>query len=76
MGKPCQYVFRYNGDQNTQDVVPDLDGTMPMPVRGEIIQRKGKPWKVVHVSTEQVISPNPPIPVHTVSLTSDLTLAI
>jgi hypothetical protein len=76
MGKPCQYVFRYNGDQNTQDVVPDLDGAMALPVKGQIILRKGKQWKVVHVSTETVISPNPPIPVHTVSLTDDLKLAI
>jgi hypothetical protein len=76
MGKPCQYVFRYNGDENTQDVVPDLDGVMAMPVKGQIIQRKGKQWKVVQVSTQQEISAHPAIPVHTVSLTSDLTLAI
>ena len=76
MGKPCQYVFRYDGDQNTQDVFPDLDGAMVVPTKGQIIQRKGKQWRVVQVSTQQEISAHPAIPVHTVSLTSDLTLAI
>jgi hypothetical protein len=76
MGKPCQYVFRYNGDQNTQEVVPDLDGAMAVPIKGQIISRKGKQWKVFQVSTQQEISPHPAIPVHTVSLTDDLNLAI
>jgi hypothetical protein len=76
MAKPCQYVFRYNGDQNTQDVVPDLDGAMAMPVKGQIIQRKGELWKVVQVSTQRELSAHPTIPVHIVSLSGDLTLAI
>jgi hypothetical protein len=76
MGKPCQYVFRYNGDKNSEEVVLDVDGVMSLPVKGQIIQRKEKPWKVVAVSTELGIAPHPPLPVHRVSLTDDLTLAI
>lgn len=76
MGKPCQYVFRYNGDQNTQDVVPDLDGAMAVPVKRQIASRKGKQWKVVQVSTQQEQSAHPAIPVHIVSLTDNLSLAI
>lgn len=76
MGKPCQYVFRYNGGQSSEEVVLDMGGAMSLPGKGQIIQRKGMKWKVVQVSTQQEISARPAIPVHIVSLSSDLTLAI
>ena len=76
MGKPCQYVYRYNGNEKDQDIEPDLEGEVTIPVKGSIIQRRGKPWKVVHVSTETVLSPDPPIPVHRVMLTDNLELPI
>jgi hypothetical protein len=72
----CQYVYRYNGDDKTKEVVEDLRGEIAMPVRGQIIQRNGKSWKVVQVSTERVLTPNPPIPIHTISLTDNLKLPL
>ena len=42
-------VYRYNGDPNSEEVETDLDGEVAIPQFGEIIRRKDKDWKVVHV---------------------------
>jgi len=76
MRQPCQYVFRYNGDEKSDEVVPDLQGEMDMPVKGQILVRRGKQWKVVMVSTTRELSPRPPVPVHRVMLTDNLTLPL
>jgi len=76
MGKPCQFVYRYNGNEKDQDVEPDLQGEVAVPVKGSMIQRRGRPWKVVQVSTQTELSPSPAIPVIWVMLTDDLTLPI
>jgi len=72
MGEPCQWVYRYNGKDEGQEFEDDFDGEVPMPKKGDITSRKGKRWLVVMVSTTTVLSPNPPIPVHTVALSDDL----
>jgi len=61
MREPCQYVYRYNGNQKDDEYVADLQGEMEMPVRGQIIVRNGKRWRVVMVTTERVLSPRPPV---------------
>jgi hypothetical protein len=76
MREPCQYVYRYNENQKDDEYVADLRGEMEMPVRGQIIVRNGKQWKVVMVTTERVLSPRPPVPVHTVALTDNLKLPL
>lgn len=76
MREPCQYVFRYNGDEKSDEVVPDLHGEMEMPAKGQILVRRGKQWKVVMVSTTRELSPRPPVPVHRVMLTDNLTLPL
>lgn len=76
MSEACQYVFRYNGDEKTDEVEVDLRGDMEMPARGQIITRKGKQWKVVMVSTTRELSPRPPVPVHRVMLTDNIELPL
>jgi hypothetical protein len=73
MGTPCQYVFYFDADETTCEVVEDLDGEMTMPVKGDVTGRNGRQWKVVHVST---LHEGNAIPVHRVMLSSDLTLKI
>jgi hypothetical protein len=44
-----QFVFRYNGDPTSDEVVPDLDAEVPIPEAGNRIERSGKNWRVVHI---------------------------
>jgi hypothetical protein len=76
MGEPCQYVFRYNGDEKTDEIEVDLQGEKEMPRRGQILVRNGKQWKVVMVSTTRELSPSPPVPIHRVMLTDNINLPI
>lgn len=69
MSKACQYVFRYNGDEKSDEVVPDLEGEMSLPVKDQQLIRKGKPWKVVMVTSTVSVDARGPIPVHRVFLT-------
>lgn len=63
-----QFVYRYDGDPKTDEVVPDLEGQVPVPQKGNVIKRKGKTWKVVDVHTEQLLTNPPAIPVYRVFL--------
>ena len=67
-----QFVYRYNGVQGSEEVELDLDGEITVPQKDQVIARKGKDWKVVHVSTEESLSAKGPIPVVRVFLTDTL----
>lgn len=65
-----QLVYRYEGDANTDEVIQDLDGEIPVPGIGDVIMRRGNKWKVVKVIREHLQSNPSAIPVHRVFLTS------
>jgi hypothetical protein len=44
-----QFVFRYNGDPTSDEVVPDLEAEVPIPEAGNTVERNGKNWRVVHI---------------------------
>jgi len=52
MGKPKQFVYRYNGDAQSEEVEQDFNGDVAIPEKGSLITRKGKTWHVVHVLEE------------------------
>lgn len=56
MKQAKQIVYRYNGDEKTDEEEFDEDGTVPVPTNGPIMTRKGLRWKVVQVNTEQSIT--------------------
>lgn len=58
-----QFVYRYNGDEKTEEIEQDLNGETVVPEKDQIIQRKGKSWKVVHVNMETTLSRSGPIPI-------------
>ena len=58
-----QVVYRYNGVASSDEVEQDFEGELRIPGKGEFMNRKGIPWKVMHVTTEQSMSANGPIPV-------------
>jgi hypothetical protein len=74
MKSPKQIVYRYNGDESTEEVEFDSDGDQQVPQKDSIITRKGGRWKVVHVITETVgaphATPTAPVPIHRVFLTN------
>jgi hypothetical protein len=44
-----QFVFRYNGDASTDEEENDFIGDQPVPEVGDVVERKGKKWKVAHI---------------------------
>ena len=52
-------IYRYNGDPYSEETETDLDGDVAIPQYGEIISRKGKDWKVVHVLEHESIENDP-----------------
>jgi hypothetical protein len=65
-----QFVYRYNGVESSDEVEVDHDGEIPTPNRDDIITRKGKRWKAVHVITQ--VSSDGSVPVVRVFLTDQL----
>lgn len=65
-------VYRFNGDPADEEVVEDLLGEFPRHQVGDIVERDGEKWKVVHVGEEFTVSGPRHIPVHRVFLTSHL----
>jgi len=67
--KGRQFVYRFNGDEKTQEVVVDADGEIPIPLTGSQIMRNGSPWKVVTVTTQTSANPRE-FPIHWVFLSN------
>lgn len=62
-------IYRYNGNNLDKEVELDLHGDIPVYGGGEIINRNGLRWKVVHASLEESLSTPRVFPILTVSLT-------
>lgn len=67
-----QIVYRYNGDPADEDVIQDLLGELPRHQVGEIIERDGEKWRVVHVGEEFTVAGPRQVPVHRVFLSNHL----
>jgi len=66
--KAKQIVYVYNGKQDEPDIEIDRDGEVTIK-QSDIIQRKGKSWKVIHLIVEQSVTDAQQVPVHRVFLT-------
>lgn len=44
-----QFIYRYNGNDKSQEVVEDLSGGMQTPIIGSIVNRHDKEWQVIHI---------------------------
>jgi hypothetical protein len=62
-------IYRYSGNDWGNEVELDLHGDVPVYGGGEIINRNGSRWKVIHVSLEESLSMPRTFPILTVSLT-------
>jgi hypothetical protein len=65
-------VFRYNGDQTTEEVDLDMDGDKSVPKQGSSIDSRGQRWKVVQVCVERNEAEPFEVPTFRVYLTSEL----
>jgi hypothetical protein len=64
-------LFRYNEDKDT-DLEVDILGDLPVYLVGDIVVRRGKPWKVVKVLTEEATLGSQTLPVYIVTLTDEV----
>jgi hypothetical protein len=69
VGVTKQIVYRYNGDEHSDETVFDRDGDMQIPVHHEVLQRHGKGWKVFAVQRVETVAIA--IPVYRVFLTEN-----
>jgi len=61
-----QIVYRYDRVAESDEVEVDLDGDIRIPQKDEVLRRKEKGWRVVHVIEEN--APDGRIPVFRVFL--------
>ena len=71
MKKPKQIIYRYNGDEKSDDVLHDLRGDVEVPQKGSLIERNGRTWKVFHLLELQTMEGEVPIDLYRVFLTED-----
>jgi hypothetical protein len=71
VGDAKQFVYRYNGDPDSEEVEVDHEGLIPIPRSGEFMIRQGKQWRIVHKLIEP---PEPPdgLPIVRIFLTDHL----
>jgi len=46
------FVYRYDGNAESDEVDYDPDGTTPIPKQNSIVLRNGLPWRVTAVQVE------------------------
>jgi hypothetical protein len=64
-----RFIYRYNGDSNTEQIVDDPRGTMVSHLVGGIVNWNGKRWKVAVVEEELDLKGPFAVPIHHVYLT-------
>ena len=57
MKEPKQIAYFYDAILADEETELDLDGTVAVPVKGEVRQHGGKTWRVQHVTTERAGGP-------------------
>jgi hypothetical protein len=63
---PKEFIYRYDGDPDREEIVFDVGGSLPIPAPDQIIMRKGRDWKVSYAHVE---NPTTHMPIVSVFLT-------
>lgn len=50
---PKQFVYRYNGDPDSEESLMDAQGSILIPKAAETVIRKGKEWKVAYAGVQR-----------------------
>jgi hypothetical protein len=58
-----QVVYRYNGVESSEEVEVDHNDEIAVPETGQLMTRKGKTWKVVHVIQQETVAGPRAIPI-------------
>jgi hypothetical protein len=69
MGKPCQIVYRYNGNEANDEGIDDPTGKEFIPLKDQVVRRKGQLWKVVMVTKKTTVGDPKAIPIHVIAVT-------
>jgi hypothetical protein len=71
VGESRIFIFRWDADEATDEVVDDPEGGLSMPKKGDILTRNGHPpSKVAMVVKYESNNPKLPIPTYTVVLST------
>jgi len=62
------FVYRYDGDADSDDVEFDRHGAMAIPKQGSVVERKGATWRVDSVQVEATESAAVVVPIFRVFL--------
>lgn len=63
-----QFVYRYNGDAKSEEVVDDLAGEIPIPEKDQLIERKQQKWRVANLNIEQSVTDPNQLPIYHIFL--------
>lgn len=66
MGEKKQIAYHYDSVFKDEDTQVDTDGSLRVPEKGQIIEKRGERWNVVHVTVEHRSDGS--LPVHKVYL--------
>jgi hypothetical protein len=55
------FVYRYNGNERSEDIEEDTAGTIAIPSVGSLITRHGRDWRVVHIVAPAGMSGSTPL---------------
>ena len=59
MGFGRYFVYRYDGNPDTDEVEFDRYGEMPVPKQNSVVERKAVMWRVAFVQVELVSTSSP-----------------
>jgi hypothetical protein len=71
VGVAKQIVYRYNGDEHSDETIIDRDGNIRIPVKHDVLKRHGKDWKVFAVETVETVTGRKAVPVYRIFLTEN-----
>jgi hypothetical protein len=71
-----QIVYIFDANDRDPETVQDMRDEIQIPLQGHIITVRNAQWKVVRTMKQESITPNGPIPIYRISLTSDLKMNI
>jgi hypothetical protein len=69
VGEKKQIAYHYDSVFKDEDTQVDMDGTLRVPEKGQIIKKHGQPWRVAEVMAQY--STDGSLPVHKVFLVKE-----
>ncbi len=66
-----EIVYRYDQNSSNDERVVDSKGEIPTFKRGDVIERRGKRWKIQFVEIQPLVTDPKGLPIHWIYLAPD-----